>query len=73
VLALDRVNFDLEDGEIHVLFGENGAGKSTLINVIAGTYPLTEGVSSLTVRNFGICRHITPVLSASARFFRNSR
>ena len=38
VLALDRVNFDLAHGEIHVLFGENGAGKSTLINVIAGTY-----------------------------------
>ncbi len=38
VLALDRVNFDLARGEIHVLFGENGAGKSTLINVIAGTY-----------------------------------
>lgn len=38
VLALDRVNFDLAHGEIHVLFGENGAGKSTLINIIAGTY-----------------------------------
>src|SRR6516162_9325480 len=38
VLALDRVDFDLTHGEIHVLFGENGAGKSTLINVIAGTY-----------------------------------
>jgi ribose transport system ATP-binding protein len=43
VLALDRVNFDLACGEIHVLFGENGAGKSTLINVIAGTYPPDGG------------------------------
>ena len=43
VLALDRVNFDLAHGEIHVFFGENGAGKSTLINVIAGTYLLTAG------------------------------
>ena len=43
VLALDRVNFDLAHGEIHVLFGENGAGKSTLINVIAGTYPPDGG------------------------------
>lgn len=38
VLVLDRVDFDLKRGEVHVLFGENGAGKSTLINVIAGTY-----------------------------------
>ena len=36
VLALDRVDFDLRPGEVHVLFGENGAGKSTLISVIAG-------------------------------------
>ncbi len=36
VQALDRVDFDLVPGEIHVLFGENGAGKSTLINIVAG-------------------------------------
>ena len=36
MLALDRVNFDLRPGEVHVLFGENGAGKSTLISIAAG-------------------------------------
>jgi len=36
VLALDRVDFDLMPGEVHVLFGENGAGKSTLISLVAG-------------------------------------
>src|SRR5918996_5220750 len=36
VLALDRVDFDLRPGEVHVLFGENGAGKSALISIAAG-------------------------------------
>jgi ribose transport system ATP-binding protein len=41
--ALSEVDFDLRQGEIHVLFGENGAGKSTLISLLAGADQPTRG------------------------------
>ncbi|MEX2629155.1 MAG: sugar ABC transporter ATP-binding protein [Tistlia sp.] len=43
VLALDRVDFALRAGEVHVLFGENGAGKSTLISLLAGALKPSDG------------------------------
>src|SRR5215212_8704437 len=47
VQALSDVDFDLQSGEVHVLFGENGAGKSTLINIIAGTFAPDDGTMVL--------------------------
>ena len=73
VLALDRVSFEVEAGEVHALLGENGAGKSTLIRLLAGAYPPDSGEIRLDGSEFRLahpreaidhgiaCVHQTPL------------
>ncbi len=62
LVALQNVDFNVDEGEIVGLIGPNGAGKTTLFNVIAGTFPSTSGIikfegNNITgLRPYKICR-----------------
>ncbi len=43
IKALDDVDVDLYEGEVHAICGENGAGKSTLMKILAGNFKEDSG------------------------------
>jgi NitT/TauT family transport system ATP-binding protein len=43
VLALDDINFSVDEGEFVSVLGPSGCGKSTLMKIIAGLVPRTSG------------------------------
>lgn len=62
LVALNGVDFHVDEGEIVGLVGPNGAGKTTLFNVISGTFPPTNGTIRFDGKNItglkphSICR-----------------
>jgi ABC-type multidrug transport system, ATPase component len=43
VIAVENINFEIEQGEIVGLLGPNGAGKTTIMNMIVGYIDQTKG------------------------------
>ena len=43
VLALDRIDLEVTEGDFITIIGSNGAGKSTLLNCLAGTHQPDAG------------------------------
>ncbi len=41
--AVDSVDLQVEEKNIHAIIGPNGAGKTTFFNCVTGFYPITDG------------------------------
>jgi len=77
LIALNKVDFTLEEGRIASIIGPNGAGKTTFFNVFTGLYVPEEGAVSFRdapllglrsdqITALGICRTFQNI-----RLFRN--
>ncbi len=60
VVALDGMDFSLDEGEVRCLVGENGCGKSTMIKIISGYYTYDEGTLEINEKEY---KRITPAES----------
>ncbi len=59
VLAVDRVNLEVSQSEIHGIIGKNGAGKSVLVSMIAGILRPSSGAIWIRDRRV-LSEHYTP-------------
>jgi len=73
LVAVNKVNFHINEGELVGLIGPNGAGKTTCFNMLTGVYVPTsgdvvfEGSSTVGLAPHEIC------LNGAARTFQNIR
>jgi len=71
--AVDRVSFEIKDGEIFGLLGPNGAGKTTIIRMFTGVLKPTSGTANIGKYNIQVdplkAKQITGVVPEMANAY----
>jgi branched-chain amino acid transport system ATP-binding protein len=73
VVALDHVDFTVNEGEIVGLIGPNGSGKTTLFNVVTGIYRADAGVITFAGMDLAHASPQAVYRAGIARTFQRSR
>jgi branched-chain amino acid transport system ATP-binding protein len=71
ILALEKVNLEVRQGEVHAIIGPNGAGKTTLFNCICRQYKADSGRIHFKGKEVSKLKPHQVVLSGIARTFQN--
>lgn len=56
--VLDKLSFNLEEGQIHALVGRNGSGKTTLLKILVDILKMDEGSLKILGKTYKEDRHI---------------
>ena len=73
LVAVNEVDFSIDEGSIISLIGPNGAGKTTFFNMIAGLYPLSAGEIRFKGQRLDTASPHTITTLGIARTFQNIR
>ena len=65
LIATNRVDVHIREGEMHAIIGPNGAGKTTLIAQLAGDLPPDAGTITFAARD--VTRLAAPARARRAR------
>ena len=71
--AVNRVNFEVQRGEIVAIIGPNGAGKTTVFNLLTGIYQPTAGTIFFQDKNITKLKPYQRVGYGISRTFQNIR
>ncbi|HET7169333.1 MAG TPA: ABC transporter ATP-binding protein [Candidatus Limnocylindrales bacterium] len=57
LLAIERVDLDITEGQFVSIVGPSGCGKSTFLKIVNGLFPATEGTIEIALPNKGAAAH----------------
>ncbi len=73
VVALDGIDFDVNEGEVVGLIGPNGSGKTTLFNIVTGIYAADAGAVTFAGKDMTAAKPQAVYRAGITRTFQRSR